>query len=146
MIPQIDSQRAAELMREGHAYVDVRTVEEFRAGHADGAVNIPAFFRDPLGQMVPNPDFVRVMEASFRRDASLVIGCQAGRRSQMACEFLASVGYTRLHNIAGGFGGARDLFGRLSQPGWTQLGLPVSQVNGDGVSYESIRARALEEA
>ncbi len=146
MIPQIDPQRAAELMRDGHTYVDVRTVEEFRAGHADGAVNVPAFFRHPLGQMVPNPDFVRVMQASFPRDASLVVGCQAGRRSQMACELLAGAGYARLHNIAGGFGGARDRFGRATQPGWAELGLPVSQVNGDGVSYESIRAKALEEA
>jgi rhodanese-related sulfurtransferase len=142
MIPQIDPRRASELMQNGHVYVDVRTVEEFSAGHAAGAVNVPAFLRAPSGQMAPNPEFVQVMAANFQRDTPLVVGCMMGGRSQRACELLAGAGYSRVHNIAGGFGGAKDPFGRVVVPGWMQLGLPVSQENGDGVGYDSLRAKA----
>ncbi|KHN24869.1 Thiosulfate sulfurtransferase, chloroplastic, partial [Glycine soja] len=34
-----------ELLLAGHQYLDVRTPEEFNAGHAPGAINIPYMFR-----------------------------------------------------------------------------------------------------
>lgn len=145
MIPQIDPKEASELMSQDHTYLDVRTVEEFKAGHAAGAVNVPAFFRNPMGQWIPNPDFLKVVEANYPRDAGFVVGCHAGGRSQKACEFLAQAGYARLHNIQGGFGGAVDPSGRLVKPGWSQLGLPVSQSDSEGESYESLRTRAFKE-
>ncbi len=145
MIQQIDAQKASDLMKEGHTYLDVRTVEEFKAGHAAGAVNVPIFFRDSLGQWIPNPDFRRVIEANFAREAGFVVGCRSGGRSQKACEFLAQAGYTNLHNIQGGFGGATDPLGRLVKPGWSQLDLPVSQSDGESEGYESLRARAFKE-
>lgn len=36
---------AHELLQAGHRYLDVRTAEEFSAGHAAGAVNVPYMFR-----------------------------------------------------------------------------------------------------
>ncbi|MED6193812.1 hypothetical protein PIB30_022860 [Stylosanthes scabra] len=36
---------AHELLLAGHRYLDVRTPEEFNAGHAPGAINIPYMFR-----------------------------------------------------------------------------------------------------
>jgi rhodanese-related sulfurtransferase len=145
-ILQIDPQRAHELMRTGHTYLDVRTEDEFRAGHPEGAVNVPLFVVTPWGQLAPNPDFLRVVARSFVPDAPLVVGCMMGGRSQRACEMLAQAGYTQLSNVQGGFGGARDPFGRVVAPGWRELGLPVSQANGDGVSYQSLRDRAGAEA
>jgi len=46
-------------------------------------------------------------------------------------------------NVAGGFSGAKDMMGRIAQPGWTTLGLPVSDDLGEGVSYESLRKKAI---
>ena len=43
--------------------------------HLAGALNVPVFHREPVG-MVPNPDFITVMEAHFPRDSKLLIGCQ----------------------------------------------------------------------
>jgi rhodanese-related sulfurtransferase len=146
MIQQIEAKRASELMKENHTYLDVRTIEEFKAGHAEGAVNVPLVFRDASGQAIPNPDFLKVVEANYSRDSGLVVGCMSGGRSQRACELLAHNGFTRLHNIQGGFGGAKDMFGRLMQPGWSQLGLPVTQSNTANESYESLRERAFKEA
>ena len=83
-ISQIDPKRAHELMQSGHTYVDVRTVEEYAAGHPAGAVNVPAFLRDAFGQMVPNPDFLPVMQASFTPETPLALGCRMGGRSMRA--------------------------------------------------------------
>jgi rhodanese-related sulfurtransferase len=145
-ISQIDPKRAHELMQSGHTYVDVRTAEEYAAGHPAGAVNIPAFIRDPMGQMVPNPDFLPVVQANFGPETPLALGCRMGGRSMRACDFLAHAGYSDLSNVAGGFGGATDPFGRLVAPGWMQMGLPIEQEATPGASYASLRQRAAERA
>ena len=54
-----------------HAVVDVRTVEEFEAGHVPGAYNVPLMFKGMLG-MTPNPEFLAVMQRRFRTDEKLV--------------------------------------------------------------------------
>uniref|UniRef100_A0A803R7G9 Rhodanese domain-containing protein n=1 Tax=Cannabis sativa TaxID=3483 RepID=A0A803R7G9_CANSA len=41
---------AHELLQAGHRYLDVRTPEEFSAGHAPGAVNIPYMYRVGSGE------------------------------------------------------------------------------------------------
>lgn len=51
--------------------IDVRTPEEFDAGHVPGAYNIPFVFRSP-GGMQPNAEFVATLEKHFKKDASLV--------------------------------------------------------------------------
>lgn len=124
---------------EGYRYVDVRTEEEFAAGHAVGAVNVPIAFAGSMG-MQPNPDFVRTINAHFPADAKLVLGCKSGGRSARACDILASNGYTDLVNMDGGFHGRVNPMGQLVQPGWSQAGLPESTDLGDGVSYASLAA------
>jgi len=60
-----------------------------------------------------------------------------------ACQILAAAGYDQLYNVFGGFGGAVDpATGMMSQKGWKDSGLPTSQENGDGVSYESLKSKA----
>ncbi len=65
---------AKELMdaAEGHVFVDVRTVEEFKEGHVPGAYNIPFAFKGPFG-MEPNPAFADAMQKRFPSDAKLVL-------------------------------------------------------------------------
>jgi len=122
-------------------YVDVRTVHEFCAGHPQGAVNIPIAFPDPGQGMALNQDFLKVMESHFSKDKKIIVGCQAGPRSEAAARMLAEAGYQDVSNMQGGFGGMRDPFGRVIAPGWSSLGLPVSQENSAGVSYESLAAK-----
>ncbi|MBI4551546.1 MAG: rhodanese-like domain-containing protein [Candidatus Latescibacteria bacterium] len=127
---------------EGYTYIDVRSIPEFIAGHPDPAVNIPLLHRDMRsGQMIPNPEFLPVVQAGFPTDAKLVIGCQSGMRSARAAEMLLQAGYTTVINVRCGFGGERDQFGRLINKGWAELGLPMSTDNGEGVNYESLAAR-----
>ncbi|MCC6766652.1 MAG: rhodanese-like domain-containing protein [Deltaproteobacteria bacterium] len=106
-------------------YLDVRTPEEFAAGHPEGAINVPVlFFRG--GGSTPNPDFVDAVQRALARDTPLLVGCQAGGRSQRGAEILAAAGYTDVTNVRGGFGGARDETGRVVIPGWRDAGLPVA--------------------
>lgn len=143
-IKEITPQQAHELLTgsTGGVYIDVRTEHEFANGHPQGAVNIPVAFPDPARGMVVNPDFVKVVEANFPREKKIVVGCQAGRRSTAAAGMLEKAGFQDISNMLGGFGGMRDQMGNVSAPGWVASNLPVSDDNGEGVSYESLKAKS----
>ena len=51
-------------------------------------------------------------------------------------------GYTTVVKMRCGFGGERNQMGQVVNPGWQDLGLPVSADNGDGVSYKSLSTKA----
>ncbi len=122
-------------------YIDVRTEREFSAGHPKGGVNIPVAFPDPAQGMVMNGEFVKVVEGHFPKDKKIIVGCQAGPRSDAAAKMLQEAGYQDVSSMQGGFGGMRDPIGNVIAPGWSSLGLPVSQENGEGVSYESLATK-----
>jgi rhodanese-related sulfurtransferase len=125
---------------EGYTYVDVRSIPEFAQGHPVGAVNIPLLHRDEqTRQMVPNRDFVAIMQRNFAPDARLLIGCQVGGRSAQAAQILAASGYQDVANVLGGYSGARDpMTGAVRAEGWTQAGLPVAVEDVPGHSYETM--------
>lgn len=101
--------------------VDVRTPEEFARGHPAGSVNVPAFLAGP-GGMRPNPDFAaRMAEVAPQKDQRLILSCQSGRRSYMAAELLAQLGWQQPINLRGGFGGNDE------DPGWASAGLPIER-------------------
>ena len=123
-------------------YLDVRTEAEFQAGHPERAINIPVvFFDQAAGRPVPNPHFLTVVEANIPKEATVVVGCQAGGRSQRAAEIMEQAGYAQVSNMMGGFGGGQDQQGQ-AVVGWQEAGLPVHTDNGDGVSYSSLAQKA----
>ena len=134
---------ARALQESGSTYVDVRSTPEFAQGHPAGAVHVPLADLDPdTGQMQPNPDFVRVMQATFAPDAKLLIGCQVGGRSQRAAQMLEAFGFSDVTNVRGGYGGARDPMGRVIDPGWAPSGLPTEEEATPGASYAALVERA----
>jgi rhodanese-related sulfurtransferase len=134
---------ARQLQEQGATYVDVRSRPEFEAGHADGAFNVPLIDRDSsTGMVMPNPDFVRVMQAIFPPDTKLLVGCQVGGRSMRAAHMLESFGFGDVTNVKGGFDGMRDPMGRSIDPGWAESGLPVEEGSPAGRRYEDLAARA----
>ena len=79
---------------DGCTYVDVRSVPEYDNGHPQGAHNVPLLHRDAAtGQMMPNPDFLSVMQANYSTATKILIGCQMGGRSLKAAQLLISAGY-----------------------------------------------------
>ncbi|XP_061346073.1 thiosulfate sulfurtransferase 16, chloroplastic-like [Gastrolobium bilobum] len=105
---------AHELLLAGHRYLDVRTLEEFNAGHAPSAINIPYMFRVGSG-MTKNSNFLEEVSSHFRKDDEIIVGCQLGKRSMMAASDLLAAGFTGVTDIAGGYAA------------WTQNGLPTEQ-------------------
>lgn len=70
------------------AIIDVREVEEFQAGHVPNAKNYP------LSRL--NEDYVSLAD----EDEYYVI-CRSGKRSELACQFLAEQGF-EVSNVLGG--------------------------------------------
>ena len=143
-VKEITPQEAHDILTSDAStvYIDVRTEREFANGHPQGAVNIPVAFPDPARGMVMNPDFVKVVESYFPKEKKIIVGCQAGPRSNAAAGLLQQAGYLDVANMVGGFGGMRGPSGNVIAPGWAASGLPVSQDNGEGVSYQSLAAKA----
>ncbi|PKA51053.1 Thiosulfate sulfurtransferase 18 [Apostasia shenzhenica] len=47
----VDVRECKNLLSSGHRYLDVRTLEEFRNGHPDNALNVPYMFFTPEGKI-----------------------------------------------------------------------------------------------
>lgn len=78
---------ARKLVESGARLVDVRTREEFAAGHLTGAVNIPVQeLAERLGELEP-------------RDRPIVLYCRSGNRSGHAARLLKNAGYARVHDL-----------------------------------------------
>ena len=71
--------------------LDVRTSEEYNAGHLEGAANAD----------VLNPDFVENAEKIMPQDKTIAVYCGTGKRSGMAAEALAEQGF-KVINLDGG--------------------------------------------
>lgn len=72
--------------------LDVRTQEEYDAGHIPGAV------------CLPNEDITEDSSLPYDKEAEILVYCRSGRRSAQAAEKLAKMGY---ENVAD-FGGILD--------------------------------------
>ena len=70
--------------------LDVRTPEEFRAGHIPGAVNIPY-----------NHLPARISELPDASDKDIVVYCAVGVRAEQGAERLRENGFTRLLHLDG---------------------------------------------
>ncbi|CAM2980957.1 rhodanese-like domain-containing protein [Vibrio mytili] len=77
-----------KLIEQGAMIVDVRTPQEFSAGHLDNAVNFPLSELDKHVQ-------------SIEKDQMIVLYCRSGNRSGQAYQYLQSQGFTNLHNAGG---------------------------------------------
>jgi len=140
-LTRISPQEALEKMKEGYAYVDVRSEPEFIEGHPEGALNVPIMHAGP-GGMTPNPDFLMVMMASFPKEAKIVVGCKAGGRSLRAAQTLTAQGYANVLDQRAGWDGARDSFGQVTEPGWSRAGLPVEKGVPAGRAYADLQKKA----
>jgi rhodanese-related sulfurtransferase len=115
----------------GATLIDVRSSAEFSQGHPAGAINVPLLETDEdTGQMMPNPDFVRVMKANFAAGAPLLLSCQSGGRSGRAAQILGAFGFNQLTNVTGGY------------QAWTPAGLPVEMAAPTGKTYTDLLAAA----
>jgi len=83
-----NSPQAAELVSAGTVIIDVRTPEEFAAGHLDGAVLIE----------IKHPSFdaeITKLDAT----ASYIVYCRSGNRSAQAVDRMREIGITNVTDL-----------------------------------------------
>ena len=82
---------AATISQTGVVIIDVRTPEEYVAGHIEGALNIP----------IAVGDFDSAI-ASLDRETHYAIYCRTGRRSALAVERMSKAGFTTMSELRDG--------------------------------------------
>lgn len=98
-------QGAVQLInREKAVLVDVREAEEFAAGHALGARNVP------LGELE-----ARLPAAVKNKTVPLLLLCASGARARRALETARKLGYDKAQVVAGGL------------RAWTEANLPTEK-------------------
>jgi rhodanese-related sulfurtransferase len=100
-IHEVDPETAAELQegQEDTLLLDVREPEEFAAGRVPGSVNVPR----GLLEGAADPEYKRPHpELSTARDRTVLVACTTGGRSALAAATLLDMGFTDVHNVAGG--------------------------------------------
>lgn len=88
--------------------LDVRTPEEFAAGHIPGAINLDW----------NSPDFAKKV-AELDKGKTYLVNCAAGGRSAKACGAMNKLNFTHCYNLEGGF------------KAWDKAGKPVEKPVGD---------------
>lgn len=106
------------LTRAEYTYIDVRESDEFEEGRPAGAINFPFSASTPAA-------FVEKIRERFSSASKLIIGCNSGKRSQLAARALVENGFTDVLECRTGFDGSRGVFGELIEPGWRRVGLPT---------------------
>jgi rhodanese-related sulfurtransferase len=71
--------------------IDVRTPEEYQAGHLDGAINLDYYSGGFLGRL-----------KSLDKNSTYLVYCRKGIRGGMALEMMRSLGFKKVYNILGG--------------------------------------------
>ena len=82
--------------------IDVRTPEEYAAGHLSGAINLDYFsyeFWDEIEKLDP--------------EAPYYIYCRSARRSIRACTLMRNGGFTQVYNLEGGLVSWQESVGAL---------------------------------
>ena len=75
-------------IKQGATIIDVRSPQEYREGHVNGAISIPDYqIKKEIEKKVPN------------KDELIVIYCSTGHRSQRAQQILEDMGYTNVYNV-----------------------------------------------
>ena len=92
MYEQITPQEAKKIMDSGeeHVILDTREQNEFDEGHIPNAILIPyTEIENKAAEMLPD------------KDAQILAYCRSGRRSKIAAESLAKLGYTNVKEFGG---------------------------------------------
>ena len=92
MYEQITPEEAKKIMDSGeeHIILDTREQDELDEGHIPGAILIPyTEIENKAEEMLPD------------KDAQILVYCRSGRRSKIASESLAKLGYTNVKEFGG---------------------------------------------
>lgn len=75
-------------IKQGAIIIDVRSPQEYKEGHLDGAISIPDYqIKKEVEKKIPN------------KDEFIVVYCSTGHRSQRVQKMLNNMGYKNVYNV-----------------------------------------------
>lgn len=90
-INEIKYEELLSKIKQGALLIDVRTRQEFKEGHIEGALLIPYYeIKRNIEKMVPD------------KNQEIVLYCKNGGRSLKAYEILKKLEYKNIYNLKGG--------------------------------------------
>ena len=89
MISQDEAKRLMDT-EQNYVIIDARTEQEFAEGHIAGAILIPEY---EITERAP--------DELKDKDQLILVYCRSGRRSKIAADALASLGYTNVKEFGG---------------------------------------------
>lgn len=81
-----------KLQNEGAIIVDVRSPQEYKEGHIDGAISIPEYEIKKTGEKLLK-----------NKDEKIILYCSSGTRSKKAQKILQKLGYKSVFNLYEGY-------------------------------------------
>lgn len=90
-------------LSESWKHLDVRTKEEYLAGHAKDSFCVPVMIKGQDGKLVENPSFLQDVCKYFKKDDKILVSCLKGPRAMKAIEKLREAGFSQLVNVEGGY-------------------------------------------
>ena len=80
-----------KLQKEGIILIDVRSPQEYREGHIDGAISIPEYEIKKKAENILKD-----------RNRKIIVYCSSGGRSKKAQKTLKKLGYKNVYNLYNG--------------------------------------------
>ncbi len=89
---KISAREAKKMLEETKDIIllDVRTLEEYEAGHIEGAILLPDYDVEEKAELLLED-----------KKATILIYCRSGRRSALAAKTLSELGYTSVYDFGG---------------------------------------------
>ena len=88
----INIEKLEEMKRQGAVVIDVRSLQEFKEGHIEGAISIPEYeIKNRAKKELPD----------LRQ--TIVVYCSTGHRSKRTQKLLEKMGYSQVYNLENGW-------------------------------------------
>jgi len=97
-LSQVSKKEAVQLLKQGAAFIDVRTRGEFAQQSIPGSRNVP------LQELAH-----AIQDEKLEPDAPILVFCHSGMRSSAAKRQLRALGYTQVRNV-GSFARAHNVW------------------------------------
>lgn len=87
----VTEQEMKELIKKGITIIDVRSPQEYKEGHIEGAISLPEY------------EIIKKAEEILKnKEEEILIYCSSGHRSKKAQKELEEKGYKKVYNLLGG--------------------------------------------
>ena len=86
---EISYKKMNEILKNRNAYlIDVRSIQEYKEGHLNGAINIPVFEIER-----------KIEEVVKNKETDIIVYCSSGGRSRQAKEILDRLCFKNVYNL-----------------------------------------------